>query len=135
MARRTVRVKLKPNNPEFLITLAEIIVKKHQETGENSPVKALKMEVLQEKVKKVLETREEAKELRNKSEKLMQESYTNLGISEGQSQDTPETVLNFIAHIRDTLLAIYKGKENVLKEWGFEVVVGEAKSPQKKPKE
>ena len=71
----------------------------------------------------------ESEKLREQSEAKMQQARIQLGTDKGQSINTPNTLYYLITLIRDFLLVVYAGNEEVLSEWGFKVVVGEAKSP------
>src|SRR5690606_35677675 len=44
-----------------------------------------------------------------------------IGLAKGQTRSTPNTLLNFIVSSRDILLGYYKGSEQLLGDWGFEV--------------
>ena len=44
-----------------------------------------------------------------------------LGIARDQASTTEGTLLFYLSSIRDVLLGKYKGKEQSLGEWGFEV--------------
>jgi len=46
--------------------------------------------------------------------------------------ETPGTVYNLLTSIRNILLESYRGNEEALQEWGFDVIVGTAKSPVRK---
>jgi hypothetical protein len=44
-----------------------------------------------------------------------------IGVAKGQKLNTPNTLLNFIVSVRDILKGYYKGSEQLLGDWGFEV--------------
>jgi len=54
-----------------------------------------------------------------------------LGSAKGQNSQTEGTLHFMTLQIRDILLAVNRGNENALEPWGFNVSVGEAKSPHK----
>jgi hypothetical protein len=63
---------------------------------------------------------------------LRQARDKDLGIGEGQTATTPDTALNVITYARKQLLVAHEGNEEKLGEYGFEVVIGTAKSPTRK---
>jgi hypothetical protein len=129
MSRKTVRVKVPYNKSDELISLGEKIVEKHEELGESSPLVSLnKMDVFGAKLGQAGQIRNESRKLRNQSESKMEEAKLNLGIAPGQTKETPDTVYNLMLRIRDQLLVTYQGNEEKLSEWGFNVVVGQAKT-------
>jgi hypothetical protein len=64
----------------------------------------------------------------------MNEAKTLYGTAEGQTINTLGTLYNMVGTIRDILLITYKDNEEELSKWGFNVVIGQAKSPKRKPK-
>ena len=73
--------------------------------------------------------RTSSKELRAQSEALMQAANTIFGVEVGQNSKSPGTLYNYLAAIRDLLLVIYRGNEEQLSTWGFDVVVSASSSP------
>jgi hypothetical protein len=133
MSKKTVNVDLYVRQADKMVGLGKRISEKNAELGENSPLKgSKKLDALQIAVSSVEAKRKEATQLRKTSEKLMQESENLLGYAEGQTAETPGTVYNLLTSIRNILLEEYRGNEEALKEWGFDVVVGTAKSPVRK---
>jgi hypothetical protein len=132
MARKTVRVEIPSSKPDQFISLAEKVKNKHGELGEASPLSVLnKMDVFGGKLGQASVLRDESKNLRNQSESKMEEAMLNLGIAPGQTKETPDTVYNLMLRVRDLLLVAYQGNEEKLSEWGFKVVVGQAKTKAK----
>jgi hypothetical protein len=132
MTRKTVRVEIPFRKPDDFIALAENVNNKHEGLGETSPLSVLnKMDVFGAKLGQASGLRDESKTLRNKSESKMEEAKLNLGIAIGQTKETPDTVYNLMLRIRDLLLVTYQGNEEKLSEWGFKVVVGQAKTKAK----
>jgi len=68
--------------------------------------------------------RDEAKELHKQAEKLNEEANLALGIGKSQNSKTSNTVLSILTASRDTLLGIYRGQEEALNDWGFNVTSG-----------
>jgi hypothetical protein len=133
MSKKTVNVDLYVRQADKMVGLGKRISEKNVELGENSPLKgSKKLDALQIAVSSVEAKRKEAIQLRKTSEKLMQESENLLGYAEGQTAETPGTVYNLLTSIRNILLEEYRGNEETLKEWGFDVVVGTAKNPVRK---
>ena len=135
MARKTVRVDVPNKKPEDFLKLLGSVLKKHKQLGTKSPLTTLTMVNMKDfetMLTNVGQLRAKAEELRQQSENLMQQSYTTLGVAKGQTVHTPNTLYNALAAVRDYLLVLNKGNEETLSEWGFNVVVGTAKSPKKK---
>ena len=59
---------------------------------------------------------------------------TALGIADGQTATTPDTILNLVNYVRDELLLQYAGNEEVLEQYGFDIAIGTAKSPTRSQK-
>jgi tetratricopeptide (TPR) repeat protein len=57
---------------------------------------------------------------------MNQEVATKLGIAEGQNSRTPETLLNWLTSLRDTLQGQHLGREQALEAYGFKVTIGTA---------
>jgi len=133
MTRKTIRVEMPVNTPEEFVRLAENIRLQHQNLGENSPLMVLNvMDVFNDKITQGKQLRDRSKEMKRVSESLMEESMLNLGLATGQTSQTPGTVYNLMLKVRDFLLVTHRGNEEKLSEWGFKVVVGQAKAPRKK---
>lgn len=127
MARKTIRVNIPSNKPAEFISLAEQVSKKHLDLGEASPLNvSVQMDVFSGKLDQAKTLRDESKELRRTSESKMEEAMLNLGLAPGQNTNTPDTIYNLMLKIRDQLLVTYKGNEEKLSEWGFDVVIGQA---------
>ncbi|HHE37233.1 MAG TPA: hypothetical protein ENL20_01500 [Candidatus Cloacimonetes bacterium] len=135
MARITVRKTIPRYKPLKLIKLAQDIIKKDEEMGDDSPLKTLKMDILKQNLTTAIENRKESIKLRKQSESLMQISRRALGTDLGQNANTANTVYNFITIIRDLLSVIYRGNEEKLSLWGFNVVIGTSMPHRKKKKE
>ena len=78
--------------------------------------------------------RKRALALKRESEELTQRSRQLLGIDKGQSSFSRDTVLNIILRTRDLLIALYKGSEEKLGAWGFDVIIGTTQPFAKKRK-
>jgi signal transduction histidine kinase len=134
MARKTVRVDFIRTNADDLIVLMNRLIDRHTLLGTASPLKAAEVEALTELVASAATQRRQVKEAEARSQSLNNTVNTLLGIAKGQGATSPNTGLFLLTGMRDTLLKEYRGEEEKLSEWGFNVVTGEAKSPQRKPK-
>ncbi len=133
MARRTIRVDIPTGKPDDIIKLAKSVHDKHVSDGVNSPLDTDKMTALDAATTPADTKNSTAKQLDAQSQTLRQQRDTLLGIADGQTADTPGTMLNLLTYARDELLVKFRGNEEMLGEYGFNVVVGSAKSPTKKP--
>ena len=134
MARKTVRVEIPSGSPDDMITLMDAILAKElapDSAHELDPAKVSKLSALQSGVKV---PHGQAKALDAQAQTLRQQRDTQLGTAAGQSVDTKDTVLYLVTRMRDALLMKYEGNEEALSNWGFNVVVGTAKAPTRKPK-
>lgn len=134
MARKTVRVDLPTGKPDDMIKLAQDIHGKHVAAGADSPLETAKMDKLNVALTPANAKHQSAKDLDAQAQTLRQDRDTLLGIADGQTAETPDTILNLLTYSRDALLLKYRGSEETLSQYGFKVVVGSAKSPTKKPK-
>ena len=133
------RIYWRVNIPRFkagnLIRLAKTIYDRHKNDGEESPLSIFEMEKLDQDAKEAEMLRKRALALKRESEELMQRSRKLLGIDKGQSSFSRDTVLNTILRTRDLLIALYKGSEEKLGAWGFDVIIGTTQPFAKKRKE
>ncbi len=135
MARKTVRINVPLGNPDELVVLAESIQTKHTELKDKSPLKGLPdfdLDAFAENVSEAEQQRSSAKEFERKAQEANGRASTLIGVAPGQTQNTNGTLLFGITQIRDFLAAINKGNEEALSGWGFDVVVGQAKSRTRK---
>ena len=63
----------------------------------------------------------EAKQLRKDSETATEDRDDLLGHKKDQNSNTPGTVLNMVVRSRDILLGAFKGNEQHLGDYGFDV--------------
>jgi len=126
--RKTVKVTIPISSPDALIRLSKDVNKKHKALGDESPLTSLlDMEGYDQKLQDAVQLREEAKALKGQSESKLEESKLILGLGKDQNVNTTGTVYNKLWKIKNHLLAIHKGNEEKLSEWGFNVVIGTAK--------
>lgn len=137
MARRTTSVKVKVNKPEEFLALCEAVLAKHLALGAASPFAGgdlVDMAAYQDRLTQARQKRNEALQYYAMAEAAMAHSRHLMGCHIGQSSDTPGTLLNSTLNIKKILLALNTTNPEAVTEWGFEVVVRLAKSPQRKKK-
>ncbi|MCD4818487.1 MAG: hypothetical protein K8S23_07325 [Candidatus Cloacimonetes bacterium] len=122
MARKNVKVDLHVNKIEALMTLLSVVNKKHIALGTDSPLNHINMADFDSKLKVAETKRASSKELRAQSEALMEAAYSIIGLGIDQGSTSPGTLYYYLTSIRDMLLVIYKGNEEQLSTWGFNVV-------------
>ena len=138
MAKRTVKIEIPISTPDKFNKLLAKIIKRHTDLGKDSPL--LKFEKID--MKEFTDDDKEANAFRSKSEALKEESEKEMenanniyGTGEGQTEETPGTLYHqvglILSHFRGS---VYKGNEEAISEWGFNVVIGTAKSPKPRQK-
>ena len=130
--RKTTRVDIPISSPDETNKLAKGILAKAKEMGDKCPIKKEIVELLDDLSKTQETNRAEASRLHAKAQAHTLEADTALGVAPGQNINTPKTMYNTISIIKDTLLLEYRGSEETLSRYGFNVVIGTAKSPSKK---
>jgi hypothetical protein len=106
-----------PSNPDDLIKLAQSIVAKHTADGAGSPLAALNMADMGTKTTTADTQNQSATQLYRDAEKATQ----NRDLALGTDNPVKGTVLNYARSVRDILSGIYKGNEQQLGDWGFDV--------------
>jgi len=106
-----------PKNKALAIKLAQAILAKHTADGAGSPLAALNITDMTAKTA--------AADAQNKlSDKLYRDAETatqSADLAIGSDYTTPGTVNYYLASARDILGGIYKGNEQKLGDWGYEV--------------
>ena len=100
-------------NPVEILKLAKLIIQKHQEEGENSPLHTLKehsWSIEGSKINQCLQKHVEAEELKAKMEAAYKERDLLL-----------KPLTEIVKESRDKLIEINRNNLNPLKEWGFTV--------------
>ncbi|HUJ08974.1 MAG TPA: hypothetical protein VL171_03035 [Verrucomicrobiae bacterium] len=128
MARKTIRVDIPYRNPDKFIELAQSILKYYAD-GQNEKLDAARIHKLTELTEVAASNHTDSKNLDAQAQAARQRRDTALGIADGQNAATPDTILNLVNYVRDELLLQYAGNEEVLQQYGFDVVIGTAKSP------
>ncbi len=110
-----------PRNADELIVLAKKVIEKHNLDGGASLLHDLDWNTLGSKLYDAEMKLEEARQVSRDKEKATQARNIALGIDRGQNSKTPNTVKYIVKSIRDTLLGLFRGREQELGDWGFEV--------------
>jgi hypothetical protein len=120
MSRKNVRVEI-PDNAEELIQLGESIIEKHEEAPATSPLNGLPMAILAALVIQARTKQNALLQLRRDAETATQDRDSLLGHRKDQSSTTEGTLLYLISGVRDVLLGNYRGKEQHLGDFGFNI--------------
>jgi len=134
MPKINIKVELPRHSPDKLIKLNKRIIEKHEELGDDSPLKELAMDRVKSQTLEAEAIRNEAAKHHAKAEALNQKALLLLGIEIGQSSYTEGTVYFEDILIRSRLLQVYKNSEETLSTFGFNVVIRKSKMPKKKKK-
>ena len=110
-----------PKNADELTTLANTIVKAHNNSMPNSVIPATLIDPLTVLVAQAATLVEKAAQLSRDGEAATQSRNLLLGVSKGQNSKTPNTIRFCLSSVRDMLLGLYRGQEQRLGDWGFEV--------------
>ncbi|MDX1943497.1 MAG: hypothetical protein SFU99_23220 [Saprospiraceae bacterium] len=110
-----------PRNADALIALAKKVMEKHYMDGGASLLNDLPWDVLNNRLYEAEMKLEEARKANRDKEKATQTRNIALGIDKGQSSKTPNTVKYIVKSVRDLLLGTFRGREQELGDWGFEV--------------
>ena len=134
MPKRNVKVEIPLSSPNKMISMNELIIERHEELGDDSPLKELDMDDVKNKVQEAKELRSQAKMKHAEAEALNQKARKILGIDKGQSSFTEGTIYYLDTRIRNLLLFRYPGREEQLSRFGMNVVINMSKMPKRKEK-
>ena len=109
-----------PKNPGQVIQLSQAIGVKHGTDGVDSPLKGLDMPDMANKTDTADQENQNAARLYREGELATQNRDNALGTE----NPVKGSVAYYVRAARDVLLGIYKGNEQKLGEWGFEVDYG-----------
>ncbi|MES2621298.1 MAG: hypothetical protein V4615_10635 [Bacteroidota bacterium] len=126
MPRKTVRVDIPIRNPNKYTKLIERVWEKHDELGASSPLinhPAVDMAAFEAAKTEALALREEALQLYDRAQSLMEQSRVLLGTNAGQTIYSEGTLYYMLGLIKGALMNIHMGREESLSQWGFNVVV------------
>ena len=107
---KTVRVKI-GTNIEDLLNLASLIVEKHKELGDASPLRVLDWVGKGDTIQKALELHKQAKEYQRLAEQAHE-----------QRDALVEPIDDIVRQTRDLLKALYRNEPKKMGEFGFDVV-------------
>jgi hypothetical protein len=139
MAKVSLRVPLPFKYPDKLVDLMKGVVKKHEALAASSPLNNpsfIDMADFKAKLLAADELREKSIAARADAEAYMAQARMILGTAIGQSINTTGTLYFLLDLIKRILLVKYRGQEENLSMYGFEVVIGSTKpvGPKKKGK-
>jgi hypothetical protein len=123
------------SKPEGLLQLAKDIMTRHTSPQGPSQVEPARASALQSTLAIADSNHSEGKSKDALAQSARQVRDVALGIAPGQTVNTKDTVLNLVTGIRDQLLLANEGSEEVLSQYGFNVVIGTAKSPVRRLKQ
>jgi len=133
MARKTIKVPVSASDPVSLVKLAKSITTRQASEGASKAVAAeIDMVTLTRNTALADEIQNKIEKLTRETEELVGTRNQLLGIAAGQTSQTEGTLLFEIMRIKDLLLGASRGNEKALEPWGFNVTLGEAKSPARK---
>jgi hypothetical protein len=115
--RKTMARVIIPKNKGLAIKLAQAILAKNQTDGAASPLVSLNIADMTAKTG----TADTQNQLSDKLYRDAETATQNSDNALGSDYTTPGTVNYYLAAARDILLGIYKGNEQKLGDWGFEV--------------
>lgn len=130
MARRTLKVRVPVGNTEEFSKLLNDIRKQHLLLGEGSPLNgdtSIDMAAFIDSLEVADDLKDEGDLLKAQSEEKIQQAKNIYGTSKGQGVETPGTLYNKCDVIKKKLLLKYRGNEEALSSFGFDVVIGLAK--------
>lgn len=131
MSRKTVRIELPVGYTKSMLALFQSIVKQHKKLGNSSPITegVIKIAAFEQRATQAASLQTEIEELQAVLTQKIGERDTLIGTADGQNSSTSGTLYFETLQIRDFLLAVSRGNEQALESWGFSVVVGTAKLP------
>ncbi len=110
-----------PRGSEQIIALAKLILQKHYSDGPNSLLQSLNWDLLNTRLSEAEQKAQEAQAVNREKEKATQLRNIALGLDKGQNTKTTNTIKYIVRAVRDLLLGMYRGSEQMLGDWGFEV--------------
>lgn len=106
-----------PKNADQLVQLSKAIVAKDAADGAGSPLSGLNMKDMADKTTTADTQNQTANKLYRDAEKSIQ----NRDLALGADNPVQGTVTYYVRSARDVLLGLFKGNEQKLGDWGFEV--------------
>lgn len=123
--RKTSRIELPIGKHDKFLTLCKDITTKHEAMGVDSPLHHLDMDEFKKKTTEASKKLKEGRKLHKDSEPETEKAYQLIGIGKGQNLQSEGTIYFTINKIKKILLGFYKGVEEQLQLWGFNVVITE----------
>lgn len=123
--KRNVRVDIPDSTPELLLELCDAIEEKHTADAGTSVLNdsEVAMPAFITLVGEANSLLAESASLRSTKQSQYDQALAIIGYSEGQTSETPGTLYNYNTGIRDRLLNKHPGVEEILSEYGFNVVI------------
>lgn len=137
MARKTIKIEIPVKKPDMFSKLLNKILSKHTDLGAASPLTGdpdIDMTEFATLLTEADKKRKQSEDLREQSQKLMEQANNIYGTGKGQTVNTEGTLYYAADLIKMALLKKFRNNEEALSEFGYDVVIGQAKSPTKKPK-
>lgn len=128
MAKRNIKISLGGGDRDKVLNLANTTSEKNKVLNDESPLKTINMTTFNSLLDVASEKCTLMKNYEGLYEKAKAENDLAMGIAKGQTMSTPGTLLYYLGLIRDQLLITYKGREELIGEWGFDVTITESKS-------
>ena len=110
-----------PTDAPGMMSLADLIIKKHILDGAASQLSGLNMADFALKLATATAKHKDGQKLNRDKEKATGERDHALGIAVGQKVTEPGTVRFYVTSARDVLLGLNKGSEFNLGDWGYDV--------------
>jgi nitroreductase len=133
MGRRTVRAEISTKKPDEFMKLVATMIAAHDAAPDQSDLSPEEVAELRELYTQTRDLRDRSAALHAEAEALSQKAQTLMGAAKGQSINTRGTLYFLVSGIRAKLLLKYRGLEEQLSKYGFNVVIGMSKTPTKKP--
>ncbi len=135
MARKTIRINIPINSPADFSVLLNAIVTYDKSLGSASVLQtdpSIDMKTFATNLATADGLRAQSEAARKLSIDLMEQAQTMYGMATGQSVNTVGTLYFTEDLIKQSLLKTYKGNEEALGNYGYDIVIGQAKSPVRK---
>jgi len=107
--------------PLVLISLAQKIIDKHLNDGASSPLSTLNMVLFAQLLNTAKQEQKNAEDFKNNRDIAYKIRNNAMGWGKNQNSSMVGTLKFYIRAIRNTLLGKYRGFEQTLGDWGFEV--------------
>lgn len=120
MANQLYRVEI-PLQPILLVELLERIIEKHKIDGESSLLHVFDMDEVEAITALARSKHENGAQLNRDKETAFFERDSALGIATGFERAIEGTVLYYVIACKKVLLGFYKGREQMLGEYGYEI--------------